>query len=500
MYDAKYARQSFDKKDSISIESQLSMCDHETRGNKFKEYADKGYSGKNLDRPDFERLMNDIRNGLIKKVIVYKLDRISRSILDFSNLMLFFQEHGVEFVSVTEKFDTSTPVGRAMLNICIVFAQLERETIQQRVKDAYYSRNKQGFYMGGRVPYGFKKEETTIGGKKTSKYVINEEESAQLQMIFSMYADSNNSLSDIVTYLMENGIHKSKGKPWSTQSLSLILSSPVYVKSDLSLYEFFKSQGANIISDVSEFNGQGCYLYKGTVSTTRKQTDLTDKEIVIAPHEGFISSDEWIKCRLRCLSSRQSAKTCKGKTSWLTGKMKCGNCGYAISISTSNQREFRYGSCSNKHNTKTCTGTGSTLYVDLLEEHVFNAIQEKLSAFQSLSDYAENRIQPKVKENELKLVKIDNEIERLLAKVTDANTILMEYINKKIEELDEERKMLQQENISITQAVKNDKLNTMYEHVERWENTSFEDKQSVVDVFIEVIRISNGEIDITWTL
>lgn len=90
-------------------------------------------------------MMNDIRAGKIKRVIVYKLDRISRSILDFANMMEVFQEYHVEFVSSTEKFDTSTPIGRAMLNICIVFAQLERETIQKRVTDAYYARNKRGF-------------------------------------------------------------------------------------------------------------------------------------------------------------------------------------------------------------------------------------------------------------------------------------------------------------------------------------------------------------------
>ena len=97
-------------------------------------------------------MMNDIRAGKIKRVIVYKLDRISRSILDFANMMEIFQKYHVAFVSSTEKFDTSTPIGRAMLNICIVFAQLERETIQKRVTDAYYARCKRGFYMGGRIP------------------------------------------------------------------------------------------------------------------------------------------------------------------------------------------------------------------------------------------------------------------------------------------------------------------------------------------------------------
>ena len=151
--DAIYARQSIDKKDSISIESQIEFCKYELRGGSCREYQDKGYSGKNTDRPQFQMLVEDIKRGLIARVVVYKLDRISRSILDFANMMALFQEYNVEFISSTEKFDTSTPMGRAMLNICIVFAQLERETIQKRVQDAWYARCQRGFKMGGRAPY-----------------------------------------------------------------------------------------------------------------------------------------------------------------------------------------------------------------------------------------------------------------------------------------------------------------------------------------------------------
>ena len=128
--DAIYARQSVDKKDSISIESQIDFCKYELKGGNSKEYTDKGFSGKNTDRPKFQELIRDIENGLIRRVVVYKLDRISRSIIDFAGMMEMFGRYNVEFVSSTEKFDTSTPMGRAMLNICIVFAQLERETIQ----------------------------------------------------------------------------------------------------------------------------------------------------------------------------------------------------------------------------------------------------------------------------------------------------------------------------------------------------------------------------------
>ena len=122
LYDALYARQSVEKKDSISVDSQLEYCRYEAHGNECLEYTDRGFSGKDTHRPGFEQMMRDIRSGRIKRVIVYKLDRISRSIVDFANMMEIFQKYHVEFVSSTEKFDTSTPIGRAMLNICIVFS------------------------------------------------------------------------------------------------------------------------------------------------------------------------------------------------------------------------------------------------------------------------------------------------------------------------------------------------------------------------------------------
>lgn len=109
--DAIYGRQSIDKKDSISIESQFEFCRYELKGGEAKEYKDKGYSGKNIERPDFQRLLKDIKTGLIRRVIVYRLDRISRSIVDFAKLMELFKQFNVEFVSCTEKFDTSTPDG-----------------------------------------------------------------------------------------------------------------------------------------------------------------------------------------------------------------------------------------------------------------------------------------------------------------------------------------------------------------------------------------------------
>ena len=142
-----YARQSIDKADSISIETQIERCLFEVGNSPYRVYTDRGYSGKNTDRPQFQALMDAVMKGEISCVVCYKLDRCSRSILDFTQLINLFQQQAVDFISCTEKFDTATPMGRAMLNICVVFAQLERETIQQRITDAYHSRCKKGYFL-----------------------------------------------------------------------------------------------------------------------------------------------------------------------------------------------------------------------------------------------------------------------------------------------------------------------------------------------------------------
>ena len=131
-----YARQSLDKKDSVSIEAQIDECKKFCDSSKTIEvYEDKGFSGKNTNRPQLQKLIADIKLGKIEKVFVYKLDRISRNLVDFYNLKQVMDDNKCEFSSAVEQFDTSNTMGRAMMGILAVFAQMERENIQQRVKD-----------------------------------------------------------------------------------------------------------------------------------------------------------------------------------------------------------------------------------------------------------------------------------------------------------------------------------------------------------------------------
>ncbi|MCJ7836007.1 recombinase family protein [Cuneatibacter sp. NSJ-177] len=287
-----------------------------------------------------------------------------------------------------------------MLNICIVFAQLEHETIQKRVTDAYYSRNKKGFLKGGRVPYGFRLEPIMIEGISTSYYAPIEKELEQIELIYNLYTDgikedgSLYSFRDILNYLIDNDIPHLRGGYWTVPLISSILSNPSYAIADLSLYEFFDSQAANIINPVELWEGgNGCYLYQGTVSKSKSKNDLKDKEIVLALHKGRIPSHIWIECRLRCMNRRQMATTNKTKSSWLVGKVKCGNCGKSLQISPSRiskktGKQIRYMNCSFKYTTRGlgCKGTESTLYADHLESYVLDQIKARLEEFEGLKE------------------------------------------------------------------------------------------------------------------
>ena len=503
-YDAIYSRQSADRADSISIESQIEYCQYETRGGTYQVFQDKGYSGKNTDRPQFQVMMEAIRRGEVQRVIVYKLDRISRSILDFATMMAEFQEYGVAFVSCTEKFDTSTPMGRAMLNICIVFAQLERETIQMRVEDAYISRSRRGFYMGGRIPYGYQLAPYMIDGKRTSRYVLEPEESQVVKLVFSLYAQPQTSYGDIVRYLVGNGIKnpRTKGGAWDRCRISDMIKNPIYVKADLDIYRFYKAQGAILHNSPEDFIGtNGCYLYSDK-EAGRKSIHLEGQHVVLAPHEGIVPSDIWLKARVKCLNNRQAAKPMKARRSWLTGKVKCGKCGYALTVTRTKlkTRTLEYLVCSRRMQTHSCEGVGGIRLHDF-EDVILSEMTGHLQEFEVLSDTRRQTENPKVNELHVKIEKLESEIEKLLGKVADANAVLMDYINKRVGELDAQVKECRQQikELSPLEPRHHDGRE-LRGYMQHWDGLSFDDKRVVVDQLIAVIKATKNSCEITWKI
>lgn len=493
-----YTRQSVDRADSISIESQIEFCEYELRGETCKVYIDRGYSGKNTDRPAFSKMMCDIERGIISKVIVYKLDRISRSILDFSNMMEIFEKYRVEFVSTSEKFDTSSPMGRAMLNICIVFAQLERETIQKRVADAYFSRSQKSLYMGGRVPYGFRLVPTTINGVKTSMYEIVPDEAKQITLIYELYSKPECSYGDIVRFFQEHNILKN-GKHWERSRLADILKNPIYVRADLAVYEFYRNQGTVLANAPEDFIGtNGCYYYKGQKGSERKTKNLEANHLVLAPHEGIIPSDLWLKCRAKCLEEAQIKPYQKAKNTWLAGKIKCGICGYALIDKHYSRTHSRYFFCSNKLNSRACEGPG-TIYSDELEQVIYEEIRKKLSMFSTLRKQKRITNNTELITKDIELAQIEKEINSLIDRTSGADDLLFQYISERVRELDNKKQSLIKQISQIKQHKKTEYTEISC-HLTIWEELSFDDKRQIVDQLIRVICATSDSIKIEWRI
>jgi len=498
--DAIYARQSVDKADSISVQSQVEFCKYELKGGNFREYIDKGYSGKNTDRPRFQELIRDIENGLLAKVVVYKLDRISRSILDFSNMMQLFQKYNVEFVSSTEKFDTSTPMGRAMLNICIVFAQLERETIQKRIIDSYNSRSQKGFSMGGQPPYGFSTEPIKMEGINTKRLVPKSEEIERGRFMYETYAQPQGSYGDIVRYFSERGILFYE-KEFIRSTVSQLLKNPVYVKADLDVYEFFKSQGTNIVNDASDFTGtNGCYLYNGRDAEQTKLASLKGQILVLAPHEGIIDSGVWLKCRKKMMNNFTIQSGRKAKNTWLAGKIKCGRCGYALAINR-NRTGKHYLRCTQRANNKSCEGCGK-IFANEFEQFVYTQLAEKLQEFKTLTGKKKVRqTNPKLAAAHIELAKVDSEIEKLVDSLTGANPVLLSYVNAKIEELDGQRKAINKKIADLSvQTISPNQIDKISDYLDDWENVSFDDRRQVLNSLVSQIKATSEKIEIIWKI
>ena len=162
MHFAIYGRKSVYSDKSDSVDNQHRMCkeyvDFKFPGkiDSCETYSDEGFTGANTNRPGLKRLMDDVKNGLIDMLVVYQLDRLSRDVRDFANIYAILEERDVMFVSLKENIDTTTPIGKAMMYVTMVFAQMERETIAARVTDNMIGLAKKGFWMGGNPPYGYR--------------------------------------------------------------------------------------------------------------------------------------------------------------------------------------------------------------------------------------------------------------------------------------------------------------------------------------------------------
>lgn len=304
-----YSRKSKFTGKGESIGNQVELCKEYVRvhyGEAAAEntiiYEDEGFSGGNLNRPDFKKMMDAAKKHKFKAIIVYRLDRISRNISDFAGLIEELSRLDIAFVSIKEQFDTGTPMGRAMMYIASVFSQLERETIAERIRDNMHELAKTGRWLGGTTPTGYASEAVksiTVDGKskKACKLKLIPEEAEIVKTIYDLYVETD-SQTLTEAELIKRGLKTKNNKYFTRFSIKAILQNPVYVIADEDTYNYFVKVGSDLFSNKEDFDGvHGIMAYNRTSQEKGKTTEfLPPSEWIVSVglHPGIIPGKVWV--------------------------------------------------------------------------------------------------------------------------------------------------------------------------------------------------------------
>ena len=335
-----YSRKSKFTGKGDSIENQIEMCKEyitNTIGKdiEFTIYEDEGFSGGNLDRPRFKKLMAAIKSKKFDILVCYRLDRISRNVADFSSTLEVLQSNNCSFISIKEQFDTSSPMGRAMIYIASVFAQLERETIAERVKDNMLELAKNGKWTGGKIPVGFSSEKIEHIDENgltrvTPQLVINDKEMEFVNFLYNKYLELG-SLHKLEVYIHENNIKSRNNVLYEKSSLKTILQNPIYVKANSEVVEYLKNSNWTIYG--SPDNIHSLLTYNKTEQTkkdgkyTKAKKDISERFAAVSSIKGYIEPDLWLSVQKQFDKNKDTFPSL-GKThnALLAGKLRCGKC------------------------------------------------------------------------------------------------------------------------------------------------------------------------------
>ena len=315
-------------------------------------FEDAGYSGKNTDRPKFQEMMAQVRAGAFTHVLVWKIDRISRNLLDFAAMYSELKSLGVVFVSKNEQFDTSTAMGEAMLKIILVFAELERNMTSERVTAAMISRASNGLWNGGRIPYGY------CYKKETQEFSFEPNEKDMVIIIHDKYEEMRSLVSE-ARWLNEQGWRTRAGNLWNPVSLLQILRNVFYC---------------------------GDYRYNVLAEGDRQKPKDPSEWVTVKDHHPAIISREQKERIISILNDNSRIKKRSYHhtkyTHVFAGVMLCGNCAKAMGATpASAKKDWQYSkySCSTRRRLASACD-GRSVSDPIVGEFVFNYILNMLNA------------------------------------------------------------------------------------------------------------------------
>ena len=393
-----YSRKSKFTGKGESIGNQIQMCKEHANTflkdkniTEFLIYEDEGFSGGNTNRPEFQRLLVDAKLKKFDVLICYRLDRISRNVADFSSTLETLQKHNVDFISIREQFDTTSPMGRAMIYIASVFSQLERETIAERIKDNMLELSKTGRWLGGNTPIGYASEPITyidenMNEKKLVKLKQVPEELKIVSLLYNKYLELN-SLSKIQTYALQSKLKTKRGADFTKANIRLVLANPVYVKANDEVAEYLESQGISVYGVPDGKNGFLTYNKSKNITTVNGKTAMAPREksewiATMSSQKGIIEPGDWIAVQ-RLIEENKGKFPNEGKShnALLSGKIRCAKCGGNMVVhhghlSVSTGKTNYYYSCAMKDMSKKSRCDNKNALVSEIDDIIVKELKE----------------------------------------------------------------------------------------------------------------------------
>lgn len=443
-------------RDSLPMQRKdlVGYCEYALNISDYTVFEDAGYSGKNTDRPAFQKMMMQIRNGMYSHLLVWKIDRISRNLLDFAQMYEELKTLGVTFISRNEQFDTSTAMGEAMLKMVLIFAELERKTTAERVTATMISRANDGTWNGGRVPFGYDYN------KETQTFSINGDESYIVLQMYDLY-EKTDSLVRTARELNKLGYVSRQHNPFSPVSIWIILRNPWYVGTYR--YNYYKVPGRRAVKEESEW-------------------------VVIENHHSPLVSKERFDHVQKMLDSNARYRNTPGRSSKqknvniFSGLIWCSCCGAAFTASpgklhASGYRPTKYG-CPNVRKTKTCNAkyTSDPVIGEFLLNFILNVINAQ-KGFEKINSPADLESRLLRGDAFRDVAKIDSAsvaaLYKMLSSFSPADSVLLKKPTIK-KNLDPELRKLRADKRKTERAL------TRLDHIYLYSNKQMSDKEYLV--------------------
>ncbi len=481
---AVYARKSKITESGKSIEIQKEKCialacaQFDVKESDILIYGDEGKSGFYADRPQYRKMLHDIENNKIKAVICYKIDRISRRTVDLLNLVQQMEQKRIAFISVSDReLDTSSRTGKIMISLLSAIAEFERDIIAERIIDNLYELAKEGRWLGGECPLGYRsqQEKITVNGHKSKVNHLEpiEEEQRTVKRLFELFLQTS-SLTGTATALNIEGFKTKKAKKFTNTAVKNIVQNPVYAIADADMQSYFTSFDVTLWADDEDFDGvRGIMAYNKTEQIKEMDSesraldpkyiqrtlrrDIKEWIVAVGKHKGMISGADWIHIQnsLSEISQNHSARPKEISKALLSGLVRCSECGSRMFVRSESGRynpdgTLRYsyrcdvkyrkkGSCKSSPNIK-----GYELDNFVIEQICSMSVGKNAFFDQLLS--TKNTLQLKTQETEKELTaikkrlsQIEADIQNQIANLRTAPESIKQAIFEDIEKLNKEQ-------------------------------------------------------------